>query len=68
MNEHINVGSVDLNCFMSMSIVHRRLVAGFLHEQHGTMSQDITTGEQAMLVQGLEWILQGIGAEGYDFT
>jgi len=68
MSNHINVGHLNLNCFTAMSDVHRQLVANFLHEQHGIVECHIVTGEQAMLAQGLEWILQGLGAEGYDFT
>lgn len=61
-----NVKPLDLNCFSNMSDEQRQHVVEFLDPMHGDMVNEGCWPED--LVCGLEYILQGLGAAGYEFT
>ena len=70
MSSHINIGDVDLNAFAKMTDEQREQVCVLLHPLHQYLAHKLehAPAEKLELVLGLEWVLQGLGAEGYEFT
>ncbi len=62
----MNMNPIDLNCFTNLNDVERQQVIDYLDSCHTDMVEDGNT-KKALLI-GLEWVLQGLGAEGYEFT
>ncbi len=62
----IKIGPMDLNSFTNMSKELRQEVCDYLHELHDSMLP--CTDKNETLLFGLEYVLQGLGAEGYEFS
>ncbi len=64
----MNIGNIDLNCFMNLPDPERKAVVEHLHSVHQGLSKDMRNGPNINmdLAIGIEWVLQGLGAEGYE--
>ena len=63
----MNMGNMDLNSFVNMSDEQRQVVVDYLHPIHVELEANLTD-ENVTLTIGLEYVLQGLGAEGYEFS
>ena len=63
----MNMGNMDLNSFTKLSDEERQAVVDYLHPIHVELEANLTN-ENVTLTVGLEQVLQGLGAEGYEFS
>ncbi len=63
----MKIEAMDLNAFLQLTDKSRLLVVQFIHDKK-TELQVGDELENINLLMALEWVLQGLGAEGYGFS
>ncbi|KKL20036.1 hypothetical protein LCGC14_2459460 [marine sediment metagenome] len=60
--------TMDLNILSDMSDETRQVLINYLHDMHGLLLSFVTSDEVTQYIMDLEQLLQGLGAEGYEFS